>query len=51
MDNTALRRTIWEGAIPCRIELDPSESRVFDGTDPFYVRVRLCLRVVSFLTV
>lgn len=37
MDATALRRAIWDGAIPCRIELDPAESRVFDAASPYFV--------------
>ena len=37
MDTAALRRTLWDGAIPCRIELDPSECRVFDAASPYFV--------------
>lgn len=34
---TSIRQAIWEGTIPCAIHLNPSESRVFDNSDPFYV--------------
>ena len=41
MDNTSLRRALWDGSIPCRIELDPAESRAFDATIPYFVRCLL----------
>jgi autophagy-related protein 5 len=37
MDNTSLRRAVWNGSIPCRIELDPAESRVFDAAGSYFV--------------
>lgn len=36
-DLKAIRKAIWYGSIPCRILLDPGESRVFDASDPYYV--------------
>ncbi|KAF8531308.1 autophagy protein Apg5-domain-containing protein [Trichophaea hybrida] len=37
MDNASLRRVVWNGSIPCRIELDPAESRVFDAAGPYFI--------------
>ena len=34
---TTLRRTLWDGHIPCRLTLSPSESRLFDQTSPYFV--------------
>ncbi|PWW76226.1 APG5-domain-containing protein [Tuber magnatum] len=36
-DPKAIRRAIWSGSIPCKILLDPGESRVFDASDPYYI--------------
>jgi len=36
-DPKAIRRAVWAGSIPCKILLDPGESRVFDASDPYYV--------------
>lgn len=34
----SIRRAVWEGSIPVQILLNPGESRVFDNSDPFFVR-------------
>lgn len=34
----ALRRAIWNGSLPIKVVLDPSECRVFDKSDPYYIQ-------------
>ncbi|KAA8905543.1 autophagy protein Apg5-domain-containing protein [Sphaerosporella brunnea] len=39
MDVTALRWSIWEGSIPCKIELDSSESCVRADVLPYFTKL------------
>ncbi|KAK6497860.1 autophagy protein 5 [Arthrobotrys musiformis] len=32
----AVRRAVWDGSIPFKVMLDPSECRIFDKADPYY---------------
>ncbi|KAK6334159.1 autophagy protein 5 [Orbilia brochopaga] len=34
----ALRRAVWDGSIPVRVLLDPSECRIFDQADAYYLQ-------------
>ncbi|KAJ6263490.1 hypothetical protein Dda_2054 [Drechslerella dactyloides] len=36
----ALRRAVWDGSIPVRVLLDPSECRIFDQADAYYFQAR-----------
>ncbi|KAI5818567.1 autophagy protein Apg5-domain-containing protein [Pyronema omphalodes] len=50
MDTVALRRALWNGSIPCRIELDPSESRVFDVIEPYFISLPRMSYIPLYMT-
>lgn len=33
----SVQKTVWEGELPLELVLDPSESRVYDKTEPYLV--------------
>lgn len=35
----SIQKSVWEGKLPLEIVLAPSESRVYDQTDPYLVRI------------
>ncbi|TGZ85150.1 APG5-domain-containing protein [Ascodesmis nigricans] len=39
MSLAAVRRAVWDGSIPCRIDLDPSECRSLEGIDPYFITI------------
>ncbi|KAJ5923414.1 Autophagy protein [Penicillium verhagenii] len=45
----AIQRSIWNGRIPLEIVLAPSESRVYDKTDPYLVCIAAVLLTLSLL--
>ncbi|KAI5779475.1 autophagy protein Apg5-domain-containing protein [Geopyxis carbonaria] len=39
MEFESLRQAVWNGTIPCRIELDLTECRVLESSEPFYLSI------------